>query len=109
MALRNEDGSLALDTTVDAVRIAVESVDTKTPGSELNRIMNKQFTDAEEARYDIPADLTSSSIYIGVATDGTATSAASWNIVRVYFDGNKKPSRLRIQQSISWDNRATGW
>lgn len=79
------------------------------PSAELTRILQKEFADDEEVRYEIPATLASGDIYIGVADDGTATSAELWNVVRIYFDANENPTRLRLQTAIAWDNRAVGW
>lgn len=70
------------------------------------RIKAKQFASTEEVRYDIPASLVSADIYTGVNTDATATSTATWTVIRSYFDANGNPARERIKSGISWDNRA---
>lgn len=77
--------------------------------SEFWRIKNKRYTDTEEVRYDIAADLANGDIYTGVATDGTATSSATWTIIRTYFDANGNPSRERIRFNVAWDSRTAGW
>lgn len=79
------------------------------PSAEMTRILQKEFADTEEVRYEVPSSLVGADIYIGVAADGTATSATDWNVVRVYFDANENPTRARIQLDISWDDRASGW
>lgn len=78
------------------------------------RILANEFEDSEEVRYDIPANSVlqkNGSSYTGIAPDGTLTSAASWTIVRSYYDANGNLSRQRIRKNISWDNRAvaTNW
>lgn len=85
--------------------------DDAAPGlsTEFARIKDKRFKDTEESRYDIPADLTSASIYTGVAPDGTLTSAANWTIIRTYFDANGLPNRERIRTGVAWDSRTIGW
>lgn len=77
--------------------------------SSFTRIKEKRFQDTEEVRYDIPGTLANGQIYVGVAPDGTATSTASWDVVRTDFDANANPTRDRIQKGIAWDSRTTGW
>lgn len=76
---------------------------------EFARIKEKKYKDTEEVRYDIPASLISADIYVGVATDGTATASASWVVLRTYFDASGNPSRERIRTGVAWDNRTSGW
>lgn len=71
-----------------------------------SRIKNRNFADTEEVRYDVPTSVISGAIYTGLATAGTATSAATWTIVRSLFDANGNPSREQIKTSVIWDNRA---
>lgn len=77
--------------------------------SAFSRILEKRFFDTEEVRYDIPDVLNNGFIYIGVATSGTLTSAASWTIVRFSFNATGRPSRSQIRTAVVWDNRAIGW
>lgn len=79
------------------------------PVAEFYRIKNRYFKDTEEIRYDIAASLISGDIYTGVAPDGTATSAASWTVIRTYFDANGNPSRERIRTGVVWNSRTIGW
>lgn len=77
---------------------------------DFERILGKLPDDSEEMRYEIPLALSNASIYAGIAPDGTATSAASWKVARIYHDANGNPSRMRIKQGalIAWDDRAVG-
>lgn len=79
--------------------------------TEFWRIKNKRFRDNEEVRHDVPVSLINGSIYTAVNTDGTATSSATWTIIRVRFDSNENPSREQIRFNKSWDDRAnpTNW
>ena len=73
------------------------------------RLATGDVLDTEEVRIDIPAVLASGYIYKGYAPDGTATSATSWDVMRVSLDVNGNPSRQQYQTGISWDSRASGW
>lgn len=103
MALKNAFGALALDSSLTSFRSIF--------AQDFSRILERRFKDTEEVRYDIPTDalLADGSIYLGVADDGTATSAEEWTIVRIYFDSQKLPTRSRIRKLVAWDDRATGW
>lgn len=69
------------------------------------RLLDKQYLDTEEERVDMGA----TDIYIGVNTDGTATSSATWKIIRVYLDGSGNPTRRRYRSGVAWDSRTSGW
>ena len=50
-------------------------------------------------------------IYIGIATAGSATSAASWQIRKLTYDANNNPTSIlyaggSIAFTAIWDNRA---
>lgn len=94
-------------TTAQVLRV-VQANDQTTTGlaDTFDRMKNKNFKDTEEVRYDIPTSFTSTAIYVGLAPAGTATSAASWAIVRTLFDANGNPSRDQIKLNVIWDNRA---
>jgi hypothetical protein len=77
--------------------------------SKFSRLLARQPSDGEEMRFAIPSDLANDDIYIGVAPDGTATSASDWDVVRVYCDGNANPKRARLREGIAWDQRGSGW
>lgn len=104
MSLQNVFGDLSLQSTQLAI---LEQLN-----ADFSRILEKRFMDFEEVRYDIPntnAGLTNGNIYIGIAEDGSATSAAVWTVVRFYFNAARKPSRSRIRKLVAWDDRAIGW
>lgn len=73
------------------------------------RIKQRQFFDSEEIRYDIPTNLASGTIFIGVAASGTATSTAAWSVVRTSFTSESQPLRDQFRTGISWDARAAGF
>jgi YD repeat-containing protein len=75
------------------------------------RLLARQIEDTEEIRYDIPppAALVNAASYAGIAPAGTATSAASWIVVRTDYDATGNPTRMRIRKAVAWDNRALGW
>lgn len=58
---------------------------------------------------EMRADETATDRYHGRATDGTLTSAASWEVVRFYKDASDTVIRTRYRTGVAWDNRATGW
>lgn len=101
IGVRGTDGS--------TIATASNPLDVRNADSTMNRILNKRLEDTEEIRYDVPTTLTNGNIYLGVATDGTSTAAASWDVVRIYFDGNDNPTRARLRTGIAWDSRTTGW
>ena len=93
----------ATQTTLAALNTKV-----KTQGR-MYAILAGLILDTEEARYDIigpPLPVTD--IYVGVAVDGSATSAAVWDVVRAYFTSGL-PVRKRLKTAIKWDDRAVGW
>lgn len=76
------------------------------------RILARQIEDSEEVRIDLPATpaaFLNGASYMGVASQGSATDAAAWSIVRTDYDAAGNPSRMRIQRGIAWDERAQGW
>ena len=103
MALRNAFEDLNLESTQINI---LEQFD-----SEFSRISEKRFLDTEEVRYDIPpqAALANSSIYIGVALDGTDITESVWTVVRVYFNQVALPVRQRIRKNVKWSERTLGW
>lgn len=54
---------------------------------------------------EIRRDETTTDDYHGVNTDGTATSATTWRVVR-FYKTNGLIVRVRYKTGISWDNRA---
>lgn len=54
----------------------------------------------------------SNPIYVGLAQPGTATSAASWQIKKITYDGNNNPTSILYAVGSGsfnqiWDNRAS--
>lgn len=51
-------------------------------------------------------------VYIGKATTGTATTAASWSIKKITYDANNNPITIKFANGTDsfdkvWDDRAT--
>lgn len=46
--------------------------------------------------------------YFGMATDGTATTTASWTVLRIYQDANGNPVRWRTVASVAWSAAISG-
>lgn len=61
---------------------------------------------ADELRLD---DIAGGDLYIGRAPDTTATSAASWEVVRIYRTATGATTRIRYRTGVVWDNRTAGW
>lgn len=59
-----------------------------------------------EIRFD---DIVAGDLYIGEAPDGTATSAASWKVVRYYRTATGLLTRLRYRTGVVWDSHTSGW
>lgn len=84
----------------------------KTAVTELDyftRIMNGQFWDFEEVRYDRPLDYANAYAYVGVAPAGSSADAAVWCCVRRSYDLNGKCVRDQYRSDIAWTARTTGW
>lgn len=60
---------------------------------------------SDEIRMD---DVAGGDLYIGRNADGTATSTATWEVVRIYRTATGQTTRMRYKTGISWDNRANG-
>lgn len=61
----------------------------------------------EELRID---DVSGGDLYHGRAPDSTATSDASWEVVRIYRDPvTAIVTRVRYRSGVAWDARAAGW
>ena len=73
---------------------------------DFDRIAKARAVVGEELRFD---DVIGGDLYIGAAPEGTATSAASWDVVRYYRTAAGAITRQRYQTGIAWDDRATGW
>lgn len=74
--------------------------------SDFKRILKFEPVAGEELRAD---DVAGGDRYHGAAADGTATSAASWRVVRFYRDATGGITRVRYRTGVAWDNRASGW
>lgn len=61
----------------------------------------------EEIRYDLaPAKIFSTDM-IGLAPRGTATSDATWTILKVEYDGSGNLTREQSFSAVAWDDRAS--
>lgn len=73
-------------------------------GTPLGDLLSGSTTN--ETRLDYVARTDGQPVYIGRAADGSATSAAVWNIERLTYDGNGRVTRKQVREDAVWDNRA---
>lgn len=59
-----------------------------------------------ETRLDYGTRLDSLPVYIGKNLEGTATSAATWNVTKLTYDVTNRLTRSQVLTGV-WDNRAT--
>lgn len=77
------------------------------PADIFTRIKQRSFFNTEEVRYDIPSNLSSGTIYVGVATASAATSAAVWSVVKTGFTSESLPLRDLFKPGVVWDSRTS--
>ncbi len=92
-----------IQTRLDSSRSQIEEVDVFT------RIMNGQFWDEEEVRYDRPSSYINTWAYVGLATSGTSVLDPVWSCVRRSYDGQGKVYRDQFRTKVAWSERANGW
>lgn len=63
-------------------------------------------TTAQEIRMD---DIAGGDLYLGRNADNAATSAATWEVVRIYRTATGATTRIRYRTGVVWDNRTAGW
>lgn len=68
------------------------------------RLLNQNVPDGHEMR----TDLGTTDLYFGAAADGTATSSAAWDVLRIYLTSGS-PVRMRTRTGVAWDSRTAGW
>jgi len=79
------------------------SVFSETPFTSLTQA---QAAVGQEIRID---DVAGGDLYHGRAIDGTATSTALWEIVRMYRDASTATiQRIRYVSGVAWDDRLSG-
>lgn len=57
-----------------------------------------------EKRFDYDSRSDGQPVYIGYANPGTATTAITWLIHKVTYDGNDYPTRIQVA-TAAWDSR----
>ncbi|MEO7397669.1 MAG: hypothetical protein ABIW84_03815 [Ilumatobacteraceae bacterium] len=88
MPIENAFGALALEATLADLR----------RGRSDQRVL-----------FDYVARTDGNPVYIGKAIQGTATSAATWQVQRFTYDASNRPTDIQLIVGI-WNNRATlGW
>lgn len=92
-----------IQTRLDASRSQFEQIDIFT------RIMNGEFWDEEEVRYDKPQILINGLAYVGVANAGSSVIDPVWACVRRTYDANGRSARDQFREKIAWIDRANGW
>lgn len=71
------------------------------------KLLARRLLDSEEMRTDL--EPTNTDLYLGKAPDSSLTSAAVWDVARVYLSATKNPTRIRYRANIIWDDRLLGW
>jgi len=84
---------------------AAVAVDMVTRNNRFASLLKYEAAPGEELRRDEQA----TDQYHGRAVDGTLTSAASWEVVRLYLDANGVVVRSRYRTGVVWDQRDQGW
>lgn len=67
------------------------------------RMLQGYVKDTEELRLQSPTTFINGVSYVGVAIDGSATSASVWSILKVTYDGNGRRSRVQYRTGLTWD------
>lgn len=60
-----------------------------------------------ESRLDYDTRTDGNPVYVGSATNGTATSAAAWSILKLTYDSSARLTRKQVLANQVWDNRAS--
>ncbi len=92
-----------IQTRLDSQTSQIEQIDIFT------RIMNCEFYDEEEVRYDRPDNYINTAAYIGVALAGSSILDPVWACVRRLYDGRGKVYRDQFRMKMAWNDRANGW
>lgn len=92
-----------IQTRLDASRSQIEEIDVFT------RIMQGEFWDEEEVRYDRPASYVNTWAYVGLAAKGASVLDPVWACVRRSYNANGKVYRDQFRENIAWNERANGW
>ena len=72
------------------------------------RIMQGQYNNNEEVRFEVPTSYMNNYEYVAVAPVGSLPTEPVWSCVRCEWVNNKK-TRLQFRQSVSWIDRSIGW
>lgn len=107
-------GSVAISTValdgptlaaLETITIANPPTSIDATSEDFRRLLKFEPTSGQELR----AEDLSTDRYHGAAPDGTATSAASWKVVRFDKDAAGNITRVRYRTGVAWDSRAAGW
>ncbi len=92
-----------IQTRLDSSHSQIEEQDVFT------RIMNGEFWDEEEVRYDRPSSYCNTWAYVGLARAGSSILDPVWACVRRSYDANGKVYRDQFKANMAWSERANGW
>lgn len=100
----------ATEATLTEVRDYLDTVETKLQSigdqsSRFKRVLKAEPNAGEEMRIDT----TLTDNYHGMATDATAETTASWDVVRFYKDAGGNITRIRYRTGVAWSARSSGW
>lgn len=102
--------------TLDSEQVAVSNFpappsDYPLPSGQVADLKNVSvITTDQETRMDYDVRTDGNPVYVGVATQGTATLSASWVVLKLTYDGSNRLTRKERISDAIWDNRATlGW
>lgn len=70
------------------------------------RMLNKAIPDTHEMRIEMAGP---DAWYMAMAPDGSAETAAVWEILKIYLDADGNPARMRTLANVKWSDRATLW
>lgn len=93
--------------TATAIISAINAAITSSTGT-FRRINQREFYDSETAQFDIPSNLSSGTIYVGLAPQGSNTASAVWSIVRTPFSSESIPLSQQYRSGVSWTGRTLG-
>lgn len=104
-------GTLTVDTSDGAFALPASQVTTLTPpdNSAVLSDIKRSVTDYEvRLDYDVRTD--SNPVYVGKASNASATSDGVWSVQKLSYDSDGRVERVQVLDGSIWDDRASlGW
>lgn len=91
-------------TRASEVTLAALEADVADMDGRFYRLLNQHVANG----YEMRTDLGVTDQYFAMAPDATATSSASWDVLRIYLTAGS-PVRWRTRTGVAWDSRTIGW